>query len=618
MARHTLARAVVLLAGSALGLDFDSCPDQVHKSRVTAETFGRIYRSELDVGATFDSSSDPTLKRIFDHAEACEFANVKEFLPGLDNVVEGSGYANVWLETQPMAGAMWAARNLTQALANQLVFMRTQRDDGRLPGMVVTDGQGNLLVVYCLCSHRDPVTHACQDEHGHSTFNKTDGGESLLQGQYFSNPALDVAFFLNLSSVPAARADALAYVEELRTVMEKFDGWMWLARSANGNVSDVLWTPGSSDWGGDGYDGYVGYQAPFLSMDMMAYAYSNADALRRASQLLRNSSGVAHWEAKMRSVAASLKRVLWDSKRGACYDQDAAGATVDVLVHNNLRCMWHGIFDQAMADEFVARHLRNTSEFWTPFPLPSIAADDPHFKPGLPRNSWSGPSEGLTYQRAIRALQNYGYHAEISLLGQRILDAVRQSMTFPQQWNPAPYDDPTAGPIAPGTAGKGDCYGPALLSALQYIGLMHGVVVLPGRGLLQWSSVVFDNRSSGVETGVAPSHVGNFTQTLGENVYSMAIGQSSVTGSRNTQILFESSRGVRILSDIKGRVVGVVGISPQPVALNLTIHSSSGGGRTDVVVTGAVVPNTEYAIVDGKLKVQRQVPFNGPPGSQSS
>ena len=123
----------------------------------------------------------------------------------------------------------------------------------------------------------------------------------------------------------------------------------------------------------------------------------------------------------------------------------------------NLRCMWHGVFDQGMADTFVKRHLRNTSEFWTPFPLPSIAADDPKFQPGLPRNSWSGPSEGLTYQRAVRALQNYGYHAEVSLLGQLLLSAIGKSMTFPQQWNPAPFKDPEKGELAHGTAGPGDC-----------------------------------------------------------------------------------------------------------------------------------------------------------------
>lgn len=54
-------------------------------------------------------------------------------------------------------------------------------------------------------------------------------------------------------------------------------------------------------------------------------------------------------------------------------------AFVPTLVHNNLRCMWHGIFDQGMADVFVARHLMNRAEFWTPTPMVSIAVSDPRF-----------------------------------------------------------------------------------------------------------------------------------------------------------------------------------------------------------------------------------------------
>ena len=51
-------------------------------------------------------------------------------------------------------------------------------------------------------------------------------------------------------------------------------------------------------------------------------------------------------------------------------------------------------------------------------------------------NSWSGPVEGLTYQRAIRALENYGYHAEVSELGRLLLKAISRNFSFPQQWNP--------------------------------------------------------------------------------------------------------------------------------------------------------------------------------------
>ena len=49
---------------------------------------------------------------------------------------EGGHYNAIWLETQPMGGASYGVRNLRLALNNQLAFMRTQRQDGRLPGMV--------------------------------------------------------------------------------------------------------------------------------------------------------------------------------------------------------------------------------------------------------------------------------------------------------------------------------------------------------------------------------------------------------------------------------------------------------------------------------------------------
>lgn len=58
----------------------------------------------------------------------------------------------VWLETQPMGGAMYATRNVPLALNNQLAFMRTQRADGRLPGMVSS-------------AHNTTATSALEEQH---------------------------------------------------------------------------------------------------------------------------------------------------------------------------------------------------------------------------------------------------------------------------------------------------------------------------------------------------------------------------------------------------------------------------------------------------------------------
>ena len=552
---------------------FDGCPNQAFNKLVAPEDFGKIFpASATKVGVSF-KSSDATLQGAYDHAISCEDKNVKEFLPGLDCVVEGSGYKNVWLETQPMAGAMWAVRNVTKALANQLVFMRTQREDGRLPGMVTTNNSAGaenpmLTAVYC--------------------FPK----QSLLQGDYFSSTSVDLAFYLNISD----KTTATEYTKELHGVLERFDDWMWTnRRSSLPGKSDALWCPSAADWGGDGYDGYRGHPAPFVSMDMMAYAHSNALALSRTSSMLGNASGAAHWTTRAGKIAESLERVLWIEERGACYDIDADDHVVDVLVHNNLRAMWHGVFSQRMADIFVARHLRNTSEFWTAFPLPSIAANDPKFQPGLPRNSWSGPSEGLTYQRAIRALENYGYHTEITLLGAKLLDAVEKTpgYRFPQQWNPSAYNG-----TPPGAPGPGDCYGPALLSLLEYNTYARGIKPRPADGVLMWSDAILSGRQAATST---------FTQTLGSHELSLVAKASEPTfsGSCDAKKLFTATRGVRVLTALDGTVLGIVGISATSIDLILSVDGT--------VTKGRVEPNSEYELDgSGGLKLTRQVTFANP------
>jgi len=137
----------------------------------------------------------------------------------------------------------------------------------------------------------------------------------------------------------------------------------------------------------------------------------------------------------------------------ASTSQDGNQTYVSTLVHNNIRAMWSGIFDQGMADAFVSSHLMNSSEFWTPTPLTSIAASDPRFA-NVKGNNWSGPPEGLTFQRAIRALERYGHHAELLLAGALQKSALLRTGTFPQQIDPF-----TSQPD-----GSSDCYGPMILS----------------------------------------------------------------------------------------------------------------------------------------------------------
>jgi len=83
-------------------------------------------------------TSDAELQRLYDAAESRAASNIVQFTPTMKAMVEGGGYQNVWIETQPMGGEMYAKRNLEVALNNQILFMLGQRADGRLPGMVTS------------------------------------------------------------------------------------------------------------------------------------------------------------------------------------------------------------------------------------------------------------------------------------------------------------------------------------------------------------------------------------------------------------------------------------------------------------------------------------------------
>ena len=315
-------------------------------------------------------SSDAAALALFQHAESGEAVNTLELAPQFDVLVEGGGYKNIWLETQPMGGAMYGVRNLRLALNNQLAFMRTQRQDGRLPGMVVKPKAGASGTVHPTYSYPGNANH------------------SMLQGFYMASPAVDVAFLMNRSDDGQGghRVAVSAYLAELRAVLTKFDGWLWSARNSS---HGVLWLHDTADTGEDGSDRFAGATPPFESMDMMAYAYNTERSLARICLLQGDAKAHSYWTQRMASTAAGLKRRLWREELGACFDRERDGemAYVTTLVHNNLRCMWQGIFDQKMADTFVARHLMNRSEFWTPTPLVSIAVSDPRFH-NIKGNDW--------------------------------------------------------------------------------------------------------------------------------------------------------------------------------------------------------------------------------------
>ena len=460
------------------------------------------------------SIDDPALQKLYDTACAKCLNNLRHFGPDLV-LVEGGGYEKIWLETQPMGGEMYAKRNMEAALNNQLLFMRTQRADGRIAGSIE-------------CMKDGTVEPQC----------------NKFQGFCFPWPALNMYYWMGQDR---------AYLDQLADCLERFDQYLWRTRDSNGDgclESFCVYDTGednalrygdapnycTTDTPPEGSD-----VVPMASMDIMSFSYAARDTLAEISRI-RGDGRETHWRKAADNVAAALKEHLWHEDKAACFDKDKHGRVMPILTHNSLRCMYWGSFSQEMADAFVQHHLLNPEEFWTSLPLPSVAANDPLFR-NAPENNWSGQCEGLTYQRAILALERYGYEPLVTRLGHKLMQAVIDGgYVFTQQFDPftgAPscVSPVTKEPLPPDSDEPfQDAYGPTLLAVLEYMAHIWGVTLCRDQ---IWFSL-------------GSGHRYTYEQQWGEYLYRIESDGSEARIFVNGVEKHRSPCGMRIITDYNG------------------------------------------------------------------
>jgi hypothetical protein len=179
-------------------------------------------------------------------------------------------------------------------------------------------------------------------------------------------------------------------------------------------------------------------------------------------------------------------------------------------------------------------------------------------------------------------LENYGHFAEVTLLGDKLLARLAElGGRFPVQFDPItrePY-------------GKHYGYGPTALAALEYFSHMYGVTF--NRGELWWSAV-------------APAKGGqmDYTQTWFDKTWQQVNAGGQFSAQVNGKPVFQCTSGVRVVTDLNGKIMLIVGIVPSAVDVTLVAE-----GKT---LTLKVKPNEVYAIRQGIAARQPSSPFANP------
>lgn len=506
----------------------------------------KVYRLKK-TGVTF-TCGEAWIQRLYDRAQESCRCN-RAVLDGLSVMIEGSIYRNVWLETQPMAGEMYARRDAEIGLNNQRIFLRHQAENGRLPGMI-SQADGQVKVDY-----------------------------GWLQGCFFPLPAYRMHMYLE---------DDRAYLEELYRALERFDAYLWRYRDSDGDGCLETWCvwdtgedncsrffPDSPDsWPGETPPSGSG-RLPYASMDFMGYSCQCRSVLAAIACRLENGME-GYWTKAAQAIRDKIREYLWQPEKEACYDRDCDHAVLDILTHNNLRVLYFGGMDPDMADAFIRRHLLNPAEFWTPVPLPSIAHNDPFYRNDT-HNNWSGQPQGLTYQRAVDALLQYHHHAEITLLGKRWLRVCAQADTFAQQY------DPLTG--VPGT--PADNYGPSALAALEYISYLYGIDIIDKR-------IIWSGTDDSVQCVTE--------QTFGDLRYRLVLKGEHMEAFINDRSCFSCSCGVRVLTGFQGEAPVFIGMEERPVTLQVQWNGCFG--------STVIRPNEQMVFREERLITLDRYPFD--------
>ncbi len=205
---------------------------------------------------------------------------------------------------------------------------------------------------------------------------------------------------------------------------------------------------------------------PRLCPDLSATVYGARVALAQMATALGKPDESARWQQDAEKIRNLIIERLYDPKDAAFYDLDAQNKFVRIRGDVITRVLGEHVLkldnarDRSIFDAVWTRQIHNPKAFWAPYPLPSIALDDPSFVRPIPRNSWGGATQALTALRAPRWMPFYGKQDALDHMMRQWCEAISRHTEFRQQMDPLTGDFTQADPSG---------YSPAALVYLDYI-----------------------------------------------------------------------------------------------------------------------------------------------------
>jgi hypothetical protein len=434
-------------------------------------------------------------------------------------LIEGSLYRGIWLECAPHEGLAYSAIRPDIARNNHLAFFRLQHEDGQLPCClkVTATGWGQIQMVVPIAATAWELVQQTNDNE-----------------------------FLEIAYKSCAQWDA------------------WLRRYRDTRKTGLCEGFCTYDTGHDNSPRWAGLpnrcpdgdarkcppipSLPRLCPDLSATVYGGRVALAAMARALGKNGEADRWLEDANQIQKLIVDRLYDANDAAFYDLDAQNKFVRIRGDLISRVLGEQVADRKLFEEIYKKQIHNLAAFWAPYPLPSIALNDPTFVRPIPRNSWGGASQALTALRAPRWMEHYSKPADLAHLMQQWVAALVRASDFRQQM------DPISGDFTADAPG----YSPAALVFLDFTWRLSGVRKLDRQ--VEWNiRPLPPNRRAGFQLSAGATATANIKYDSGHAELFL-----------NNRLLFSTGNVVRVITDLEGIPREAVGIAAERTEVELS------------------------------------------------
>jgi len=176
---------------------------------------------------------------------------------------------------------------------------------------------------------------------------------------------------------------------------------------------------------------------PVESPDLNTYLVMGMDALAQIADVLGLTDDAAQWRARAQALTEKMVVHFWDDKAGVFWATHEH-RPIRVLTPFNLFPLLTGRLDRDKADRLVG-HLLSKDEFWTQYPLPTVARNDAKYSP---YQMWRGPTWVNINYLFIEGLARSGYSDLARLLRDKTLELLMRHADIYEYYNPEAGDPP--------------------------------------------------------------------------------------------------------------------------------------------------------------------------------